>query len=166
MNDSELDHRLAQLRNALAAEEPPPRVDDAIRRAISARSSGSSTARAWHWRWSWPRAWLALPAALGAALLAVLVAHRVLLAPAAVDDQPRPGADGMAGVMRGGPFIPLVSLSELEAASDTLVVSTTMPRMQLSELGVPVDPAGAVDAVGAEFLVRADGAVLAVRLSR
>jgi hypothetical protein len=164
MSPDTLDSRFAALRARLADEAPPVRVDDAIARAIAARAARAAVSPAA--RWPWPRllpVWAALAAAV---VLVAFVAHRSLLAPGAPAPAVALSASDRAATWRGSPFIPLVSLAELEQASDTVIVTTTMPRMQLSDLGVPVDPAGAADAISAEFLVRNDGAVLAVRFDR
>jgi hypothetical protein len=60
-------------------------------------------------------------------------------------------------------FMPLVPLAELERAGDAMIVPARMSRMSLAQFGLPVNPARAADAIDAEVLVRADGAVLALR---
>lgn len=165
MTDESLDQRLDALCARLATEAPPPRVDQAIERAIAARTARTArAAKAPPARRRWPELLPAWSVGVAAVVLVAIVGHggwgegdAPALGPVSVPADTR---------LRAGPFIPLVSLAELEAASDTLVVSTTIPRMQLSDLGVPVDPASAADAVAAEFLVGKDGAVLAVRFER
>ena len=60
-------------------------------------------------------------------------------------------------------FMPVVPLADIERAGDALVVSARLPRTTLAQLGLPVDPARAAEAIDTELLVRRDGSVLAVR---
>jgi hypothetical protein len=64
---------------------------------------------------------------------------------------------------KGDEFMALVPLADLEKAGDAMVVSARLPRMTLAQLGLPVNPARAADAIDTELLVRRDGSVLAVR---
>jgi hypothetical protein len=63
----------------------------------------------------------------------------------------------------GDEFMAVASLAEIESAGDAMVVSARLPRMTLAQLGLPVNPARAADAIDTELLVRRDGSVLAVR---
>ena len=60
-------------------------------------------------------------------------------------------------------FMPVVPIADIERAGDTMVVPARLPRMTLAQLGLPVNPARAADAIDTELLVRRDGSVLAVR---
>jgi len=53
--------------------------------------------------------------------------------------------------------------SELSQTDDAWVVSAQLSRMTLAQFGLPVDPAQAAEVVDTELLIRADGALLAVR---
>ena len=44
-----------------------------------------------------------------------------------------------------------------------MVVQARLPRTTVAQLGLPINPARAADAIEAELLVRRDGSVLAVR---
>ena len=57
----------------------------------------------------------------------------------------------------------VVPLAEIEGAGDAMVVSARLPRMTLAQLGLPVNPARAAEAIDTELLIRRDGSVLAVR---
>ena len=59
--------------------------------------------------------------------------------------------------------MPVVPLADIERAGDAMVVPARLPRMTLAQLGLPVNPARAADAIDTELLVRRDGSVLAVR---
>jgi hypothetical protein len=155
---TELDRQLALLRASVASLVPPARVDDAITAAIAVDRSRERT-RSHAWRVAWP-AWLALPAVALAATLAVvaLVGHDAARSP--VLDT---GTAPVAGDADRAWFLPVVPVTELAESHDALVVSAQLSRMTLAQLGLPVDPAQAADVVDTELLVRADGALLAVR---
>jgi len=70
----------------------------------------------------------------------------------------------MAAPTTDDTFVPVVPLADIENAGDALVVPARVSRMTLAQLGFPVNPASAADAVDAELLVRGDGSLLAVRL--
>ena len=152
---TEFDRHLASLRMSVASLSPPKRVDDAIAAAIQ-----PSTERARGRKWPAARpAWLALSGVAMAALLAVAIIGR---------DAPRSpildaGTAPVAGETDRAVYLPVVPVTELAEVSDALVVSAQLSRMTLAELGFPVDPAQAADVVDTELLVRADGALLAVR---
>jgi len=159
--ESDLDRRLATLKSTLATAAPPPSVDAAVEAAIAGRRSASRVSRVALWK---PRrllpAWIAGLAAMAAAIgfVAFIDRHAQMLStpdtdvPSATD----PGKRSW--------FLPVVPVSEWAASDDALVVQARLSRMTLAQLGVPVNPAQAADAVDAELLVRGDGAVLAVRL--
>jgi hypothetical protein len=152
---SDLDHRFAALRSAVADALPPPATDRGIAAAI-ARAERNAPRAASHPRDS--DRWLAWPLALAAsvAVLSFLVRS---LPPAAVVTEPTSAATQAAG----NEFMPLVPLADIESAGDTMVVPARLPRMTLAQLGLPVNPARAAEAIDAELLVRRDGSVLAVR---
>ena len=149
-----LDARFAALRLATADARPPAATDrgvaDAIARARTARPAASRP------RFRWP-AWPVWAAFATAAAIALVMLRPL---PTAVVDDPLRVADSPAD----DAFVPVVPLADIEKAGDALVVPARVPRMTLAELGFPVNPARAADAVDAELLVRGDGSLLAVRL--
>jgi len=149
-----LDTRLAAFRLAAADALPPPQTDRAIADAIArARVSQRQPTQARR-RWPlWP-AWAALATA---AAIAVVMLRPL---PTTVIDDPLRVATPVAD----DAFVPVVPLAEIERAGDALIVPARVPRMTRAELGFPVNPARAADAVDAELLVRGDGSLLAVRL--
>ncbi|MFO1412321.1 MAG: hypothetical protein U1F10_00090 [Burkholderiales bacterium] len=147
---ADLDRRFAQLKADVADAVPPPAVDAAIAAAIARAQRKPDTPRG-------RERWLAWPLAL-AASIAVLSFVVRSVPPEAVLAEP-----ALAKQASGHDFMPVVPLADLEAASDTLVVPARLQRMTLAQLGLPVNPARAADAIDTELLVRSDGAVLAVR---
>ena len=147
-----LDARCAALRLASADALPPAETDRAIADAI-ARAARPQAARA---RFRWP-AWPVCAAFATAAAIALVMLRPL---PTAVVDDPLRAADSAAD----DAFVPVVPLADIERAGDALVVPARVPRTTLAELGFPVNPAHAADAVDAELLVRGDGSLLAVRL--
>ncbi len=106
-------------------------------------------------------AWLAWPLALAASIALLSLVMRSV-PPEALADRPRartPRQDRPATAS----FMPVVPLADIERAGDALVVPARMSRMTLAQLGLPVNPARAADAIDTELLVRRDGAVLALR---
>ena len=101
--------------------------------------------------------WLAWPLAL-AASIAVLSFVVRSLPPEAIVAEPAAAASTAAAE-----FMPVVPLADIERAGDAMVVPARLPRMTLAQLGLPVNPALAADAIDTELLVRRDGSVLAVR---
>lgn len=182
MNDADLDRHLAALKASVADASPPTATDVAIAAAIAASrraAAGSGPAgaapgtiptgaigagpqalqpsgAAGHPGRSAGERWLAWPLAL-AASIAVLSFIVRSVPPAAVVPE------AAAGVSDAAAFMPVVPLADIAQAGDALVVPARVPRTMLAALGLPIDPARAADAVDAELLVRADGAVLAVR---
>jgi hypothetical protein len=145
---SELDRRLAALRDATAQAQPPAFVDTAIAAASRSRLRRPAGHHAWI---AWP---LALAATL--AVVSILVRSLASTPPAELDSVP---AAARAA------FTPVVPIAQIEASSDAMVVPARVPRMTLAQFGVPVDPARADDAVDTELLVRPDGALLAYRFA-
>lgn len=150
MSDEELDRRLAALKHAVADELPPPATDHAIAAAVArARRASAATARGDRWL-AWPLA-LAASIAVLSFVVRSLPPDAVVANPAAVS---RPGGDE---------FVPVVPLADIEGVGDALVVPARLPRTTLAQLGLPINPARAADAIDTELLVRRDGSVLAVR---
>ena len=147
---NELDRRFAALKDAVADAVPPPATDEAIvaavARAARANAQGSARGR-----------WLAWPLALAASIAALSFVVRSV-PPEAIVAGPAPAA-----LRAADEFMPVVPLSDIEDAGDTLVVPARLPRMTLAQLGLPVNPARAADAIDTELLIRRDGSVLAVR---
>jgi len=130
---------------------PPESTDRAVAAAI-ARAQRTPRRR--------PRPpserWLAWPLAL-AASIAVLSFIVRSLPPEAIVAEPLARAAG------SDDFVPVVPMADIERAGDALVVPAKLPRTTLAQLGLPINPARAGDAIDTELLVRRDGAVLAVR---
>lgn len=150
MPNSDLDRRFDALKNAVAGELPPSATDRAVAAAVDrAKRAPRNGARG--------DRWLAWPLAL-AASIAVLSFVVRSLPPEAVVAEPAPTVQAS-----GDEFLPVVPMSEIERAGDALVVPARLPRTTLAQLGLPINPARAADAIDAELLVRRDGSVLAVR---
>jgi len=152
--DPLLDARLAALRESLADARPPASVDRAVATAVhkAARRAARGPRS--------PDAWIAWPVALAASIAAIAFVLR------AMPPRPAPGSDAesaQSAAPANASFMPLVPVAELERAGDALVVPARLSRMSLAQFGLPVNPARAADAIDAELLVRADGAVLALR---
>jgi len=152
--NNSLDARFAALRLATVDARPPAETDNAVAAAIArARAARPASSRPRFRRPTW-HVW----AAIATAAAIALVMLRPL--PTAVVDDPLRVAESPAD----DAFVPVVPLADIERAGDALVVPARVPRMTLAELGFPVNPARAADAVDAELLVRGDGSLLAVRL--
>jgi hypothetical protein len=150
MSNADLDRRFAALKDAVAAETPPPATDRAIAAAV-ARATRAPRPAAHGDRWlAWP---IALAASI--ALLSFVVRS---LPPEAVVAQP-----GAPLHSNADEFLPVVPIADIERAGDALVVPARLPRTTLAQLGLPINPARAADAIDTELLVRRDGSVLAVR---
>ncbi len=143
-----LDSQLQALRAETAALNAPRCVEKELMDAFAKQHAR----RRWYQRI--PR--LALPAG-GAIALAALAVLVLLKAPA--------GAPQLIQRDAGGVFIALDSLERIEGESNTRMIETEVPRMELASLGVPVTPENAGDSVLAEMLVSADGEPLALRLT-
>jgi hypothetical protein len=149
-----LDARFASLRLASADAHPPATTDRAITDAIARARLSQRALHRTGFEWpAWP-VWAGLATAT-----AIVVVTLRPLPPTVVDDPLR-----MAAPMTDDTFVPVVPLADIERAGDALVVPARVSRMTLAELGFPVNPARAADAVDAELLVRGDGSLLAVRL--
>jgi hypothetical protein len=143
-----LDSQLQALRAETAALNAPRCVEKELMDVFAKQHAR----RRWYQRI--PR--LALPAG-GAIALAALAVVVLLKAPA--------GAPQLIQRDAGGVFIALDSLERIEGESNTRMIETEVPRMELASLGVPVTPENAGDSVLAEMLVSADGEPLALRLT-
>lgn len=150
----DLDGGLAALRSAFADASPPEATDRAVAAAIdrAKRRANRATARP-----GFPDRWFAWPLALVASIGLIAVAVRHM--PAGEIASVVPSAQASAPPR----FIPVVPVAEIERSGDAWVVPARLPRMALAQLGLPVDPAHADDAIETELLVRPDGGVLAVR---
>jgi len=145
-----LDRRLAALKDAVAGELPPPATDRAVAAAVArAKRTPRDAGRG--------DRWLAWPLAI-AASIAVLSFVVRSLPPEAIVAEPSATSRPV-----GDEFMPVVPLADIESAGDALVVAARLPRTTLAQLGLPINPARAADAIDAELLVRRDGSVLAVR---
>ena len=150
MSNDPLDRRFAALKDAVAAELPPTATDRAVAAAISrARRTTRATARG--------DRWLAWPLALAASIAVLSVVVRSLPPEAVVPDA------AVIAQAAGDEFMPVVPIADIESATDALVVPARLPRTTLAQLGLPINPARAADAIDTELLVRRDGSVLAVR---
>ncbi len=160
--DHPLDRWLAAAREELARREPPPwsegelsaRIDERLALQAVADSPPALQPRAQ------PRAasakrrllvWLGAPAMAAGAFALLLVAATLL----------RSGAGPAA--LPPAPFIALTSIDAIAAEPGKVVVPARVPRAQLADYGLPVDPARADVPAQAEFLLSARGVVLAVR---
>jgi len=150
MSNDPLDRRLAALKDAVAAELPPTATDRAVATAIArARRTTRAAARG--------DRWLAWPLALAASIAVLSVVVRSLPPEAVVPDA------AVVAQASGDAFMPVVPIADIESATDALVVPARLPRTTLAQLGLPINPARAADAIDTELLVRRDGSVLAVR---
>jgi hypothetical protein len=153
-----LDDRLRALSAALEDAEPPPGVDRAIAAAIAAKTRHPQRAA------SGPgilERWLAWPVALVASICAISLIVRQT-----PPDDLLPGLAAETLGEAARTFTPVVSAEEIARAGDTYLMPARLPRMTLAQLGFPVNPERIGDAVDTELLVRADGAVLALRFVR
>jgi hypothetical protein len=153
MTGDEFDRTLDALRHEIAQLEPPPAIAQALAAAV--RAVPRKTQRH-SWRDSWRERWPVWPAAVAVTIGIVawtLQAQRGELrsAPAGVS---APAATE---------FIPVVPVRDIANDQGAYVVATQMPRVMLSDFGLPVNPARAADTISSELLVRRDGTVLAVR---
>lgn len=154
MTDSDLDRRLAALKEATADALPPPSADRAVEAAIAgAKRAPPPAARRRGERW------LVWPLALAASIAVLSFVVRSLPPEAVVAPEKRPTATRSGG----DEFMPIVPIADIEQTRDALVVPARLPRMTLAQLGLPINPARAADAIDTELLVRRDGSVLAVR---
>ena len=155
MTAQRLDDQLRALGAGLASHEPTPAVDRAIAAAIA--GSARRNARA-HRREAASERWLAWPIALAASIFAI--SFIVRQAPPQ-DLLPVASSEALREVSRE--FLPLAPADVIARAGDAYVLPASLPRMALSQLGLPVDPQRVGEAVDTELLVRPDGAVIAIR---
>lgn len=160
--DHPLDRWLAAARDELARREPPPWSEGELRSRIDERLALQAVAgaRPAMQPRAQPRAasakrrflvWLGAPAMAAGAFALLLVAGTLL----------RSG--GGPNPERSAPFIALTSIDAIAAEPGKVVVPARVPRAQLADYGLPVDPARADVPAQAEFLLSARGVVLAVR---
>ncbi|MFO1313836.1 MAG: hypothetical protein U1F41_17415 [Burkholderiales bacterium] len=152
MNDTNLDRGFAALKASVAGEQPPLATDRAIDAAIRGAATGAKRAPAS----TRGDRWLAWPLALAASIAILSFVVRSLPPEAVV-------AEPAAFKSSGDEFMPVVPIADIERAGDAMVVPARLPRTTLAQLGLPINPARAADAIDAELLVRRDGSVLAVR---
>ena len=155
MNDSELDRQLAALKASVQQLEPPPETERAIAAAVGRAQRKSARRDEPSHR---PERWFAWPLALAATIAVLSFVVRSMPPDAVMADPVAARLEAEAS-----DFMPVVPLSDIEGAGDAMVVSARLPRMTLAQLGLPVHPARAADAIDTELLVRRDGSVLAVR---
>jgi hypothetical protein len=149
---SDLDRHLAALKESVSDALPPPGTGRAVAAAIAREQR--SPARG-------PRVrngdrWLAWPLALAASIALLSFVVRSLPPEATV-------AEPASSLAADDEFLPVVPLADIERAQDAMVVQARLPRTTVAQLGLPINPARAADAIEAELLVRRDGSVLAVR---
>lgn len=160
--DHALDCWLAAARDELARREPPPWSEGELRTRIEERLALLAVAdsRPALQPRARPRTapakrrflvWLGAPAMAAGAFALLLVAATLL----------RSG--GGPNPERSAPFIALTPIDAIAAEPDKVVVAARVPRAQLADYGLPVDPARADVPAQAEFLLSARGVVLAVR---
>lgn len=143
-----LDAELTALRTALSERQAPPKVGVALAAAFAAQRQPA-------WRMQLVQWW----APSGALIASVVMSAWMLFAPAP------------AAMMRGAPIVPsgpFIALSPLERIAlepNPRVIETTVPKMMLASLGVPVAPENAGETLRAEMLVSAAGQPLALRIS-
>ena len=150
-----LDDRLRALSATLEGASPPASVDRAIAAAIASKASRPDRSV------SGPgilERWLAWPVALAASIFAISIIVRQAPPENLVPDL---SAESLREAAQA--FMPVVSAEVIAGAGDTYVLPARLPRMTLAQLGLPVDPERIGEAVETELLVRADGAVLALR---
>lgn len=160
--DHPLDRWLAAARDELARREPPPGSEGELRARIAERLALQAIADSP--RAPQPRArsraasaerrfpvWLGAPAMAAGAIALLAVAAALLRFGAGPAALPPP------------PFIALTSIDAIAAEPGKVVVPARVPRTQLADYGLPVDPARADVPAQAEFLLSARGVVLAVR---
>jgi hypothetical protein len=96
--------------------------------------------------------WFGIPVALSVCAIALIGALALV-----------PAAEPQAVEARSTPFIALASADEIERAGPPVLFTSQVPRVTMTDYGLPVDPARADQPVDAEFLMSRTGLVLAVR---
>ena len=152
----ELDQKLAQLRTGMAGIDTPACVEKELMQAFAAEFAQR---RPWYRRLGLLK-WSA--AGIGS-LVTVVVLGLLLMSPHITKDLHETNA--LVRIDNGAAFIALDSFERIEAEPAPRLVETAVPRTMLAELGLPVTPENAGDAVRAEMLVGAGGEPLALRLS-
>jgi hypothetical protein len=140
-----LSQALAQARQHLQAQLPPPDLATQLQARVAAARGPSRPAA----RWAWSGAFACALLLVGS--VALMLGH---------PDKPQmaSGGERMAG------FLPLVPEEDWPAGdAPAWLVNTEIRRDRLVAMGLPFDPARAGDSVRAELLVRPSGEVLAVR---
>lgn len=167
-----LRERLAALRIASSAIVPPATLEEALRARLTPTRFVAATpgalpgttrragAASWATRWA---NWIAWPISVTAAagLVSWMVYSNPAVAPGAVANEHAVTSieDGRVAT----PFLALAPFADIDPVMRGDVVRTTVPRATLAEFGLPVSPMRAAEPIDADFLVGADGGVLAVR---
>lgn len=176
----DLHARLLRLREAAATLQPPAHVEAQLQARLFPQPATAAapvvpptiqpariaprTVSTRLQRWA---AWIAWPVSVTAAT--GLVSWMVYTNPAVAPERLgpaltsyEPAAADMAG-LAATPFLALTSFDAISASGRSEVISATLPRATLAEFGLPVSPLRAAEPIDAEFLVGANGGVLAVR---
>ena len=154
MSDDAFDRKLDALRHEIAGLEPPPSIAQAIAAAVRV---GARKLQRRRWQHGWRERWPAWPMLLAAS---IAIVAWTLQMQGGGEFLPTPASDAPATATE---FIPLVPVRDIASDHGAYVVATQMPRMMLSDFGLPVNPARAADTISSELLIRRDGTVLAVR---
>ncbi len=186
----ELEARLRRLRETVATMQPPPALEAELTARVFPTAAAVTAGRALATttvstgiaarpigeapkpvrrtptlveRWA---AWIAWPVSVTAT--AGLVSWMVYTNPAVAPEQDYLAAVAAAQAaaaqrQTATPFLALAALDNIPSNLRGEVVSTTLPRATLAEFGLPVSPMRAAEPINAEFLVGANGGVLAVR---
>jgi hypothetical protein len=166
--------RLARLREATATIQPPAYVEAQLNARLFGASNGATVAPSsatkpalrrpptFAERWA---AWIAWPVSVTAAagLVSWMVYTNPAIAPEQIGPSSVPALESRESNGAAMPFLALTSLDEIKPGARNEVVSATVPRATLAEFGLPVSPLRAAEPIDAEFLVGANGGVLAVR---
>jgi hypothetical protein len=162
MNTMErLDEWLAAARSDVARRVPDPLVEQRLlarmreRRALESVAATQPLGVMPAPRRFWRSPWFGVPAALssGVALAGIALLTWIIALP----------KEAKTPVLTATPFFALASADAIAAERSPIVVESALPRVALADYGLPVDPARADEAVGAEFLLSRAGVVLAVR---
>jgi hypothetical protein len=173
----DLSARLARLREAAAALQPPAYVETQLNARLFAPPAasaaeapppieprGAPARTTLMQRWA---AWIAWPISVSAAagLVSWMVYTNPAVAPEPLGPVPAssPGLESRESDAVATPFLALTSLDNIRSGARNEVVSASVPRATLAEFGLPVSPLRAAEPIDAEFLVGANGGVLAVR---
>ena len=168
----ELMAKLHRLRDAVAAMQPPPALEADLTARLFPSATGATSAPVTVpkpvrrpptslERWA---AWIAWPVAVTAT--AGLVSWTVYTNPAVSPQQEYLASIAARSAAERKPATPFLALASFDSIPSDLrgeVVSATLPRATLAEFGLPVSPMHAAEPINAEFLVGANGGVLAVR---